>query len=102
MAQIIWTEAAWYYLNEIAEYIAIDKVESARRLVQQVFSSLDRLEHFPESGLITPELENTKYHEIIVGPCRIFYRIDANRVYILYVMRAERHLRKYMLDENAG
>ena len=36
MAQIIWTEPALSDLDDIAEYIALDKVEAARRLVKQV------------------------------------------------------------------
>ncbi|MDO9046896.1 MAG: type II toxin-antitoxin system RelE/ParE family toxin [Methylobacter sp.] len=61
MARIIWTEPALSDLNEIAEYIAIDKRDAARRLVKQVFTSVDRLEQFPESGRIPPELERSKY-----------------------------------------
>ncbi|MDD5321735.1 MAG: type II toxin-antitoxin system RelE/ParE family toxin [Methylococcales bacterium] len=99
MARIIWTEPALSDLNEIAEYIALDKLNAARRLVKQVFSSVDRLEQFPESGRIPPELERSKYREIIVGPCRVFYRVDQGKVYILYVMRGERQLRKYLLEE---
>jgi len=101
MAQIIWTDPALSDLNQIAEYITLDKLNAARRLVKQVFSSVGRLEQFPKSGRIPPELENSKYREIVVGPCRIFYRVDQDKVYILYVMRGERHLRKYLLDERA-
>ncbi|MGZ4957185.1 MAG: type II toxin-antitoxin system RelE/ParE family toxin [Methylobacter sp.] len=101
MAQIIWTEPALLDLNEIAEYIALDKPDAARRLVKQVFSSVGRLEQFPESGRIPPELERSKYREIIVGPYRILYRADQDKVYIVYVMRGERQLRKYLLDERA-
>ena len=50
MAQIIWTEPALADLNEIAEYIAIDKPNAASSLVKQVFSSVDNLEQFPELG----------------------------------------------------
>ncbi len=99
MAQIIWTEPALSDLNEIAEYIALDKIDAARRLLKKVFSSVERLEHFPESGRIPPELGFSIYREIIVGPCRIFYRIDENEVYILSVMRGEMQLRKYLLDD---
>jgi toxin ParE1/3/4 len=99
MARIIWTEPALSDLNEIAEYIALDKFNAANRLVKQIFSSIDRLEQFPESGRIPPELERSKYREIIVGPCRVFYRVDQDNVYIVYVMRGERQLRKYLLDE---
>lgn len=98
MAQIIWTEPALSDLNEIAEYIALDKLHAARGLLKQVFSSVEGLEQFPESGRKPPELEHSKYRELIVGPCRIFYRIDKSKVYILYVMRGERQIRKYLLD----
>ncbi|MDI1292767.1 MAG: type II toxin-antitoxin system RelE/ParE family toxin [Methylobacter sp.] len=101
MAQIIWTEPALLDLNEIAEYITLDKPDAARRLVKQVFSSVDRLEQFPESGRMPPELERSTYREIIVGPCRILYRVDQDNVYIVYVMRGERQLRKYLLDDRA-
>lgn len=99
MARIIWTEPALSDLNEIAEYIALDKFNAANRLVKKIFSSVDRLEQFPDSGRIPPELERSKYREIIVGPCRVFYRVDQDNVYIVYVMRGERQLRKYLLDE---
>ncbi len=52
MAQIIWTEPTLSDLNEIAEYIALDKLNAARCLVEQVFSNVDRLEQFPEMGRI--------------------------------------------------
>ena len=82
MAQIIWTEPALLDLNEIAEYIALDKVEAARHLVNQVFESVSQLEQFPELGRIPPELDGSTYREIIVNPCRIFYRLDHNKVFI--------------------
>jgi len=99
MAQIIWTEPALFDLNEIAEYIALDKVEAARHLVNQVFKSVSQLEQFPELGRIPPELDGSTYREIIVNPCRIFYRLDHNQVFIVHVMRGERLLRKYLLNE---
>ena len=101
MAQIIWTEPALLDLNEIAEYIALDKPDAASHLVQTVFSKTERLEEFPESGRNPPELKKSRYKELIVGPCRIFYRIEKNKVYILYVMRNERKLRKYLLSERS-
>ena len=99
MAQIIWTEPALLDLNKIAEYIALDKPSAASHLVQKVFSKTERLEEFPESGRKPPELKKSRYKEIIVEPCRIFYRIEKDKVYILYVMRSERKLRKYLLSK---
>ena len=101
MAQIIWTEPALLDLDKIAEYIALDKPSAAIPLVQKVFSSTDRLEQFPKSGRKPPELKKSRYLEIVVNPCRIFYRIEHNKIYILYVMRSERKLRKYLLNARA-
>jgi len=101
MAQIIWTEPALLDLNKIAEYIALDKPSAASHLVQKVFSKTERLEEFPESGRKPPELKKSRYKEIIVDPCRIFYRAEKDKVYILYVMRSERKLRKYLLSERS-
>ena len=98
MAQIIWTEPALSDLDAIAEYIALDKPSAAMKLVQKVFSSTERLEQFPDSGRKPPELQKSRYLEILVNPCRIFYRIGDDKVYILYVMRSERTLRKYLLN----
>ncbi len=98
MAQVIWTEPALSELNAMAEYIALDKPSAAINLVQKVFSSTDRLEQFPESGRKPPEFNKSRYLEIIVNPFRIFYRIEGDKVYILYVMRSERKLHKYLLN----
>ena len=98
MAQIIWTEPALIDLDEIAEYIALDKPSAAKKLVADVFMSVKRLKQFPKSGKCPPELQSSDYFEVIVGPCRIFYRIDNDKVYILYVMRGERQLRLYILE----
>ena len=100
MAQVIWTEPALSDLNEIAEYIALDNLDAASHLVQEVFSTVDRLESHPKSGRRPPELERRSiYREVIVGPCRVFYRIENDNVYILYVMRGERELRVFLLED---
>lgn len=98
MAQVIWTEPALFDLEQIAEYIALDKPSAASALVKNVFSTVDRLEQFPKSGRKPPELKKSRYREVVVSPCRIFYREYQEKVYILYVMRSERKLRKYLLE----
>ncbi len=98
MARLIWTEPALLDLDAIADYIALDDVSAAQRLVKKVFERVDLLASFPESGRQPPELQHMPYREIIIGPCRIFYRIEKDKVYILHVMRGERQLRKYLLE----
>jgi len=102
VVEVIWTEPALSDLNEIAEYIAIDNFEAASRLVQDVFTAVERLESHPKSGRRPPELERRSvYREVIIGPCRVFYRIENEKIYILYVMRSERELRVFLLEDRA-
>lgn len=98
MAEVIWTEPALHELDAIAEYIALDKPEAASRFITDIFDKTQRLESFPRSGRTPPELPDSAYREIVVPPCRIFYRECAKRVLILYIMREERRLRAYMLE----
>ena len=102
MAQIKWTEPALEDLNEIAEYIALDKASAAKKLVSNIFESVKRLKELPFSGHVPNELADSRYREIIVGPCRIFYRVEDGVVFILYVMRSERVLRKFILQDRSN
>jgi len=102
MAQIKWTEPALNDLNEIAEYIALDKPSAAQKLVKSVFKSVNRLKGFPKSGRKPSELPENNYREIIVGPCRVFYRTEESAVFILYVMRGERELRQFILADRSN
>ena len=100
MAEVIWTEPALQELDAIAEYIALDNPVAARHLIKEVFDKIERLEDFPQSGRIPPELPNSVYREVVVPPCRIFYREDEKRLLVLYIMREEGQLRAYMLGNS--
>ena len=99
MARLIWTEPALQDLDEIAEYIALDDPLAASRYVKKVFDRVERLEAHPNSGKRPVELHRTPYRELVVAPCRIFYRFDQKNIYILYVMRSERLLRAFRLEQ---
>ena len=99
MAEIIWTEPALSDLNDIAEYIALENIVAAKQLIRTIFSKVERLQTFPESGRIPPELAQLSYREVVVNPCRVFYKQDGDKVFILFVMRAERDLRKFLLSK---
>jgi len=98
MAEVIWTSPALNDLNDIAEYIALSNLPAAKKLTQRIFDKLERLEHHPESGKVPLELKSLNYREVNVNPCRTFYKIDNERVYILHVMRQERDLRRFLLQ----
>lgn len=98
MADLIWTEPALLDLDAVAEYIALDNPTAASNYVQKVFGKVERLTIYPNSGKRPKELPRTHYREIVVPPCRIFYRVENDTAYILYVMRSERLLKPFLLD----
>jgi toxin ParE1/3/4 len=99
MARLIWAEPALIDLDEIAEYIALDDPAAASRFVRKVFDKVARLEAHPKSGKRPPELKRTHYRELVVAPCRIFYRVEKDAVHILHAVRSERLLRSYLLKQ---
>ncbi|MGG2395774.1 type II toxin-antitoxin system RelE/ParE family toxin [Pseudomonas sp. SH1-B] len=98
MAEIVWTVPALEQLDDLAQYIALDKPAAARALVAKVVAAVSRLEHFPDSGRVPVELPGSIYREVVVPPCRIFYRAANEQVFIIHIMREERLLRAHMLE----
>ena len=90
MAEIVWTEPALSDLEAIADYIALDKPSAAAALVQRVVALVEQLGTHPQRG-------SKRYRQLVEPPCRVFYRFDGERVFILHVMRSERLLRKAVL-----
>jgi len=58
MVEIIWTETALNSLDEIADYIALDTYDTARRLVSKVFEKVGLLEDNPKLGNIPMNLRS--------------------------------------------
>jgi len=97
MAKVIWTEPALQDLDAIADYIALDDPQAARGLVQRVFQHVGQLVEHPESGSRPLEMPQSRYRQVIEVPCRVFYRFDGSRVFVLSVMRGEMRFRKTRL-----
>lgn len=98
MAEVIWTEPALNDLDAIADYIALDNQEAASRLVRKVFAHVDHLEQHPQLGSKPDELKDWRYRQIIEPPCRVFYREEDGKVFILHVMRTEQLFRSQLLS----
>ena len=94
MAEIVWSEPALSDLDAIADYIALEDPVAAAQLVKLIFAHVEQLADHPESGSRPQELGRSRYRQVVEPPCRVFYRYDGRKVFILYVMRAERLIRK--------
>lgn len=77
----------------------LDNPVAGRRYVQQVFATVERLEQFPKLGSVPPEISHLPYRQLVIPPCRIFYRCATEEVFIIFVMRTEQLLRHYVRCE---
>ena len=94
MVEIVWSEPALADLDAIADYIALENPVAAAELVKRIFGHVEQLTGHPDSGSRPQELARSRYRQIVEPPCRVFYRYDGHKVFILHVMRFERLLRK--------
>jgi len=85
MAKVTWTEQALDDLNSICLFIARDSFKYANLFSNRAFEAADRLELFPKSGRVVPELNREDIREIILGNYRIIYRIITDEVEVLTV-----------------
>jgi toxin ParE1/3/4 len=102
MAKIVWADPAIQDLEAIADYIALEKPAAAPQLVQQVFAAVRMLQKFPRMGSLPTELRGLPYRQLIVSPCRIFYRIEKKVVYIVHILRGEQLVRRELFPSQPG
>ena len=84
--KIVWSPLAIERAYETAAYIAGDKPRAALRWLEGLFEMTDRLETFPESGRIVPEIGLPEFREVVYRRAyRVIYRVEPTRVSILTV-----------------
>ena len=90
MAEIIWTLPALEDLDEIADYVALVNESAARSLVQRVINRIKQLATFPNIGMAPDDLAGTRYRLLLESPVCIYYRVEEETVYIVYIMGDQR------------
>ncbi len=87
---VMWAPSALDDVESIAEYIAKDSVEIASVFVGKILDATDRLQKFPFSGRVIPEIMDSDRREVIYGAYRIMYRIEHEEVWITGIMHGAR------------
>lgn len=72
------------YLQALA-YIKRDNPGAARALDRRAQSALQRILDYPSSGRPLPEFPDSRHREVIVAPCRFFYRVVDDAVVVVAV-----------------
>jgi plasmid stabilization system protein ParE len=100
-----WAVTAQQDLEQIAEFIAHDRVINAVKVVKRIERLAQSLVSLPTRGRIVPELRwhgITRYHELIMKPWRILYRIDNSMVYVVGVLDGRRQVEDLLIDRFAN
>ena len=88
--KVVWTEPAADDLVETVEYIARDSPAFAATLAQRVCDAGDTLGVGAERGRRFPDPEYSYLRELIIGPYRLVYQVEAKRVVIHGVFHGRR------------
>ena len=83
MVEVTLSESAWNDLDSITDYIAQDSVRYAQEFGERIFSRIEQLKNFPNSGRIVPEFQNEQLRELIMNNYRIVYRIYSSELIVI-------------------
>ncbi len=97
--KIVWSPLAIEKVSEIAGRIAEDDMQAALDWVNTIFEAVKRLEQFPESGRVVPEVKRKSIREVLQGAYRIIYRVKKEELAILTVRHGKQRLRRADLGE---
>ena len=91
MGKIIWAPSALKDIESIARFIERDSVDQSSLFVTRIIEMTDRLDGFPQSGRVIPEINDDHCREIIYGAYRIMYRITKDEIWITGVIHGARN-----------
>jgi plasmid stabilization system protein ParE len=98
--EVIWSNFAENDSKNIIEYIAADSPSNAFRIFKNIKQTASNIYIFPERGRDVPELRDQgilQYHELIISPWRIIYRISEKIVYVLSVLDSRQNIEDILL-----
>ena len=93
MTRVTWTRQAVEDVEAIKAYVARDSERYAALLVERLVAAVGRLESFPRSGRVVPEVRDESLREVIHGNYRLVYRLQAETVEVVTVYHTARLFR---------
>lgn len=86
----MWTAPAVEDLEAVRVYIARDSQVYADSTVLSILKAVEKLQTFPHSGRVVPELADPETREVLVGSYRILYDTAGSVLRVLSVLHAAR------------
>jgi toxin ParE1/3/4 len=94
--KIVWSPLAVDRVAEIVAWISKDRPVAAAKLAEELFSAVERLVDFPESGRNVVEIEQPDVRQLTHKGYRIIYRPNTDSIEVLTV----RHSRQELEEED--
>jgi addiction module RelE/StbE family toxin len=92
--RIIWTRQAVEDVEAIKAYVGRDSPRYAAMLVERLVAAVGRLDSFPQSGRVVPEVRDECLREVIHGNYRLVYRLEAETAKVITVYHVARLFRQ--------
>lgn len=99
--KVLWMQVAQIDLQSVFDYIKIDSEQHAIKVYNSIKSATERLELFPESGAIVPELEKqniTGIRQVVILHWRIIYKVFESKIHIEGVLDSRRNLEDIIVN----
>jgi toxin ParE1/3/4 len=88
--KVVVAKAAREDLGGILDYLTAESPRAAAKIVSELEERLKRLPRFPKSGRVIPEIGDASLREVLAGPYRVMYRLEAKRAVVLRILHRKR------------
>jgi toxin ParE1/3/4 len=92
--KVAWSYVALGNLIEANKYISNENPEAARKVINDIYETGNKIKEFPEKGRIVPEIRRNNIREVFCFEYRIIYRIESKRIFILTVRHMKQRFKK--------
>jgi toxin ParE1/3/4 len=82
-------------IEDAAKYIALNSPAAARRIAADAVRAAESLSELCERGRIVPELDDSRYRELLIGAYRLVYRVEEEHVSIVAFVHGARDFRSW-------
>jgi addiction module RelE/StbE family toxin len=86
---VIWSLPAKEDLRRIHDYIAKDSKFYAKKISQDIVEKTEKLNDFPKSGRVVPEIGDPNIREIFVYSYRLIYEIKPGVIEVLGIIHGK-------------
>jgi len=98
--QVVWSPKAIEDVKALASYIANDSAAYSAAVVRKILDITSKLNSFPLSGRIVPELGDPTLREKLAYSYRIIYKVEDETITIAAVIHGKRLLESDKINES--